>query len=404
MLSGTERCGIIMKKSIAFILLGVVCFCIFYGIRYLENPVETQTVISEVYENKIDTSGYIVRTEQVYNAPVSGTVYHYIQEGTRVGRNRVLSTVYTGGISQQTLQELNNINKKLAELENSGTDASYMAGSASSEEDIENIKNNIIKAKTEHNIAKISDYKAQINAIITGSVQNTQGQSVDELTNRKNALESSMNSLKNDLYSQMSGVFSGNVDGLEGILTPRDVMSYKVADYENIAEKAKEYKTTATSGEPVCKVVNNHTWYVMMTVDKETAQGLKNGRKVKLRFGYLPGIEADATLEYISTENSETDKNVIVVKCEQYKEGVYSLRFSKIELILESYEGYRIPVSALRVHDGVKGVLVKNAGAQLFKPCNVVYTDTVGGTVIISPVSGTQNMLRDYDCIVVGEK
>lgn len=393
-----------MKKSISFILLGVVCFCVFYGIRYLENPVETQTAVSEIYENKVDTAGYIVRTEQVYNAPVSGTVYHYIQEGTRVGKNRVLSTVYTGGVSHQTLQELNNINKKIAELENAGTEASYMAGGANSEENIENIKNNIIKAKTEHQISKIADYKAQINAIITGSAQNTPVQSIEELTTRKNGLEASLRSSKNDLYSQMSGVFSGNVDGLEEILTPKNVLSYKLADYNNLADTVKEHKTTASSGEPVCKVVNNHIWYVMMTVDREIAQGLKVGRKVKLRFGYLPGIEADAAVEYISTENSETGKNVIVVKCEQYKEGVFSLRFSNIELILESYEGYRIPVSALRVQDGEKGVLVKNAGAQMFKPCNVIYTDTVGGTVIISPVSGTQNMLREYDCIVVGEK
>lgn len=393
-----------MKKSISFILLGVVCFCVFYGIRYLENPVETQTAVSEVYENKIDTSGYIVRTEQVYNAPVSGTVYHYIQEGTRVGKNRVLSTVYTGGISEETLQELNNINKKIAELENAGTEASYMAGGANSEENIENIKNNIIKAKTEHQISKIADYKAQINAIITGSAQNMPVQSIEELTTRKNGLEASLRSSKNDLYSQISGVFSGNVDGLEEVLTPKNVLSYKLADYNNLADTVKEHKTTASSGEPVCKVVNNHIWYVMMTVDREVAEGLKVGRKVKLRFGYLPGIEADAAVEYISTENSEDDKNVIVVKCEQYKEGVFSLRFSNIELILESYEGYRIPVSALRVQDGEKGVLVKNAGAQMFKPCNVIYTDTVGGTVIISPVSGTQNMLREYDCIVVGEK
>ena len=112
----------------------------------------------------------------------------------------------------------------------------------------------------------------------------------------------------------------------------------------------------------------------------------------------------DAIIEYISTEDSEIDKNVVVVKCEQYKEGAFSLRFSEMELILESYAGYRIPVSALRVEGEKKGVLVKNGGVQIFKPCNVVYTDIPGETVIISPVSGTQNMLREYDNIVVGEK
>ncbi len=394
-----------MKKGISIILLGVICFCIFYGIRYIENPVETQTAISEIYENKIDTSGYIVRSEQVYNAPASGAVYHYIQEGTRVGKNRVLSTVYTGDVAEETLHELNNINKKIAELENSGGETAYMTGGANSEEDIENLKNNIIKAKANHNISKISGYKAQINGIIKGDAGGNVQISIEELQNRKNSIEASLRSVKNDIYSQISGVFSQNVDSLEGVLTPNSVMSYKIADYKGIADAAKEYKATANAGQPVCKVVNNHTWYVMLTVDRENAKNLKIGRTVKLRFGQLPGIEAEATIEYISTEDSNTDKNVVVVKCEQYKEGVYSLRFSEIELILESYEGYKIPISALRVSDsGERGVLVKSGGAQLFKPCKVIYTDTAGGTVIVSPVSGTQYMLREYDCIVVGEK
>ena len=60
-----------MKKSIYVILICVVCFCVFYGIRYVENPVETQDAILEVYENKINTKGYVIKSEQVYSAPVS---------------------------------------------------------------------------------------------------------------------------------------------------------------------------------------------------------------------------------------------------------------------------------------------------------------------------------------------
>lgn len=394
-----------MKKSVYLILLGVICFCVFYGIRYVENPVETQVAISEVYENKINTAGYIVKNEQVYSAPVSGAVYHYIEEGTRVGKNRVLSTVYTGDVSEETLRELNNINIKIAELENESTESAYMAGGMNSEEDIENIKNNIIKAKTGHDIKKIAGYKAQINAIITGDAKSTASTNIDELLARKNQLEASLRSVKNDIYSQISGVFSKNVDSLEEVLTPQNVMSYKMADFNGLAETVAEYKAVAASGQPVCKVVNNHTWYVMMTVERKVAQELKVGRNVKIRFGQLPGTTAEGSIEYISSEGSDTDKNVIVVKCEEYREGVFSLRYSEMELILESYEGYRIPVSAIRVtEDGKRGVLVKSSGAQVFKPCKIVYTDIAGGTVIVSPESGSSNMLREYDNIVVGEK
>ena len=392
-----------MKKSILFVLLSAFCFCVFYGIRYMENPVKTQTAILEVYEQKIDTVGYIVRSEQVYNAPASGTVYHYVQEGTKVSRNSPLSTVYTGEISEATLQELININKKIYEIESSGNKDSFSSAGYSNEEDIENIKNKIIEASKNDEIEKISEYKAQINSVITGDSKNINTSNLEDLKNRKWQLETSINSAKRDIYSQMAGVFSKNVDGLEEILTPNAVLKYKLEDYLNLSDVIKEKSTEENNA--VCKVVNNYTWYVVMAVDSTTAEELKVGKKVKVRFDEIPGIEADATIAHISTEDTGTKKNVVVVKCEQYKEGVFSQRYSGVELILKSYEGYRIPVSAIRINDKhEKGVLVRNGGTQVFKPCNVVYTDTVEQTVIISPVTGSKNLLREYDNIVVGEK
>jgi len=391
-----------MKKSIIIVLLCVISFCVFYGVRYMENPVATQPAIMEVYEQKIDTVGYIVRSEQVYNAPASGTVYHYVQEGTRVSRNSPLSTIYTGEISEGTLQELNNINKKIYEIESSGNKDSFSSAGYSNEGDIENIKNNIIAASRNDDIEKIAEYKAQINSVITGDSKNVQTNDLQALKDRKWQLETSINSGKRDIYSQMAGVFSKNVDGLEGVLTPSAILKYKLDDYLKLSSTVKEQAMSDNNS--VCKVVNNYTWYVMMAIDHSAASELKVGKKVKVRFDEIPGIEAEGSVEYISTEDSGTNKNVVVVKCEEYQEGVFSLRHSGVEMILKSYEGYRIPVSAIRVVDDKKGVLVRNGATQVFKPCNVVYTDTSAGTVIISAVSGERNLLREYDNIVVGEK
>lgn len=394
-----------MKKSIFVILMLVVCFCIFYGIRYVENPVETQVCTSEVYENKIDTSGYIVRTEQVYNAPAAGMVYHYISEGTRVGKGRVLSTVYAGDVSEETLQELNSINQKIEELSNEGEAASYLAGSGGGEEDIEAIKNNIISAARSGKVEKIPNYKAQINAIITGDAKSTKYASIEELTARKNSIEAGLRNAKNDIYSQISGIFSKNIDSFEEVLTPQNIMTYKVADYDKLKESARENKLETSSGMPICKVINNHEWYVMTTLKRKEAEEIKVGKSVKVRFDYLPGVTANGKVEYISAEDSGTDKVLAVIKFEEYKEGVYSLRYSDMEIILESYEGFKLPISALRVTDGgQKGVLVKGLGSQVFKPCNVIYSDKLHETVIVEPVSGEKNLLREHDSVVIGEK
>lgn len=392
-----------MKKSVYVILVLFAMFFTFYGIRYIGRPIKSQPAISEVYENKIITSGYIVKTEQVYGAGVSGRVYHYIQEGTKVKKNNLLSTVYTGGVSEQTLAELNSINQKIAELQNT-SGSSYSFGS-NSQENIDIIKNNIIKSANKNNLSDIESYKAQINGIVTGDVKDIRSSSIEELEERKRMLELSIDSTKNDIYSQIAGIFSKNVDGLEDELTPKTIMDYRFAEYEKIKEPNVKTQMTVSEGEPICKVINSQTWYVMTAIKAENAAKIRKGQKVKLRFSELPGIEAEGTVEYISAEDSKTEKNVVIVKCELYKEGVLSLRFTGIELVLESYEGYRLPMSAIHSDNGTMGVMVRTDSGTVFRKCKILYTDVSDQTVIISSqFEDTKGMLKESDRILIGEK
>ena len=392
-----------MKKSVFVILVCLAVFCTFYGIRYVNRPLKSVPAISETYENKIITTGYVVKTEFLHNANAGGKVYHYLQEGTKVKKNSILSTVYVGGVSEQTLAELNNINQKIAELQNT-SNMSYSFGS-NSQENIDTIKNNIIKSANKNDLSDIENYKAQINSIVTGDVKDIRTSSIDTLESRKKMLEASIDSTKNDIYSQVAGVFSKNIDGLEGILTPKEIMNYHLLEYEGIKEPEHKSQMTVNEGEPICKVINSQVWYIMTAVKAENAEKLQKGQKVKLRFTELPGIEAEGRVAYISSEDSKTEKNVVVIKCEQYKEGVLSLRLVGIELVLESYEGYRLPMSAIRNVDGAKGVMVRTESGTSLRKCKILYTDISDQTVIISKeFDDTKGILKESDRIIIGEK
>lgn len=391
-----------MKKNIYFILLCLLMFCTFYGIRYMRRPEKSQPAISEIYENKVITSAYIVKTEQVYNAPADGRIYHYIGEGTKVKKNNVLATVYTGGVSEQALAELNNINQKIAELTNSNSAYSF---GANSQENIDIIKGNIIEAANSNSLEDIESYKAQINSIVTGSVQDIKKSDISKLELKKQEIEAGLGSGKSDIYSQMAGIYSKNIDGLEDVLTPNAIMSYKISDYNDIKLPEDKPQNPVTDGQPVCKVVNNQKWYIMTAINKDTSEKLKKGQRVTVRFTQIPGIESEGVIEYISAEDKNADKNVVIIKCEQYKEGVLSLRFTGVELVTESYEGYRVPMSAIRLVDGEKCVMVRTETGKFLRKCKVLYTDIADETVIISQdFDDTRGRLKESDSIIVGEK
>ena len=195
------------------------------------------------------------------------------------------------------------------------------------------------------------------------------------------------------------------MDGLENTIKPADLSWYMVADYRNLKEPETGVvgNRTVKEGEPVCKVVDNHTWYVVAVISKEDRDKIEVGDDVQIRISELPGEAAEAKIDYISPEPEGSQEYLVCVKCERYLEGVFNIRKSEVEIILESFYGYEIPIYAIHVEDGKNGVMVRTGSMEIFKECNILHRNDETGMVIVEP-SGDGNSLSDGDKIVLGEK
>ena len=150
-------------------------------------------------------------------------------------------------------------------------------------------------------------------------------------------------------------------------------------------------------------MADNHVWYVMMLVDKEDLSNVKTNTAAEIRFDKIPGVQTAVNVVHIA-EALDGDKAVIVFKSERYSEGVFSIRESAAEVILKSYEGFEIPVHAIRVKDGQTGVMIQKGTGEIFKKCEVIYTDAQSETAIVKAVTGERNILTVGDRVVLGEK
>lgn len=393
-----------MKKSIVITVIAVITVVCVYAAKYLDKPVATTIARVTEYEESTTAEAYLVREESVYTAEKSGTFYTYEDEGARVGKNRLIATVYDGIVNSQSLQEINNLNKKISEIEEYDKNNSFLKDNSDSETRLKNLKDEIVNAASDMDASQMSKIKSSIKEIVSGVGSEASGESTQELTRRKSELEASLGKAKSDIYSDCSGVFSTIIDGMEGELTVDKLDSYTLEDFDAIAAKNIEAaaKLTVLSGDAVCKVTDNHVWYVMAKT--ENTLNLKKGQSVILRFDSIPGVEAEAKVLRIASEEGEQN-SLIIFECEKYIEGIFSIRQSSIEIVAKSYSGYRIPISALRVKDGVQGVMVKYGVNEIFKPCKVIFTDNENDTVIINAITeGVTNPLEQFDKIIVGEK
>ena len=395
-----------MKKSVVFIIAGVILVLGVYVARYLDAPVETRIAQVTEYEESVTGDAYLIRDESVYQAGASGTFYAYAQEGARVGKDRLIAAVYNGVVDEQVLQELNNLDKKIAELEEYSKKDTFVADEADSENRLKNLKNQIIEAAADNNPSEVAKIKGSIKSIISGAADDGVQNDVEQLKSQKSAAEAQLGHSKVDIYSDCSGVFSTHIDGLEEVLTADKINDYTTADFDSAAEKiaVQPEKSAALDGEPICKVIDNHVWYVMVKLPADKLADFKKGQDVTLRFDSVPGVEAGASIVHITVDDG-AENRVVILECKKYIEGIFSVRQSTVEIISQQYKGFEIPIYAVRVKDGQQGVMVQYGINEIFKPCKVIFTNKDNDTVIIESVTeNVRNPLEQYDKIVLGEK
>lgn len=401
-----KRIELIMKKGVYIIVAVTVLAVIFYGVRYVNMPVDILVAKAETKESIISAEGIIVYDESVYTAGNTGTFYSYTGEGERVGKDRCVATVYDGIVDKDVLQSLYNIDKKISDMEEySRKNSGYVSNASSNQAAIESIRSEIIDAALEDNISKMSEYKNKLkNAAGVGGEDNTE-QNLEQMKKEKESIEAKINQSNRDIYSNMSGIYTTSLDGLEGEIKPSDLNGYTVSDFKALKAPKDSImgNRTVEKGDAVCKVVDNHEWYVVCVINKEERSRIEVGESVGLRVSELPGADVEAKIDYISEEGEGAEEYLAVIKCERYLEGVFNIRKSKIELILESYYGYEVPVYAIHARDGKNGVMVQGTGAEIFKECEILTRDNETGMVIIT-AAGEGSELSDGDKIILGDK
>lgn len=392
-----------MKKFFAVVIFIVAAAMVGYGIKYVMTPIDTVDAVVTDEEKSISAKGVIIREERVYYAGSSGKVYNNVTEGSRVAKDSLISTVYGGSVNSDILKELYNIDKKIEK--ESQKRESYASDYISPESEIASRTSDIINAASNNDIMTIAQYKEDINSLRLGE-DVSRIDRVKELETQKNELEESIGSDKSEIYADISGVFTTYLDGLEGELRP-DVVETYTADYiSGLEAKNREdkSKTDVNTGDPVCKVVNNHVWYVAVPVETAKLDKISENTSVKVRFKNMANEKIKGVIDYIG-EGDENGMSVVMVKCPFYFESAYSYREADVDIIFEEYTGYRVPIHAVHTDENGSHSVIGEIGKTQYKcECEVLYSDTERAIAVVQSTENAENKLSRMERIVIGER
>ena len=142
------------------------------------------------------------------------------------------------------------------------------------------------------------------------------------------------------VYAPAAGVFSGTVDGWEGLITPD-----KLDELTAQSLSALLSQTPAPVSGPVGKLITGSTWYFAALLPG-TDTGLQSGKTYSLTFSGDYYGQIPMKLERVSLEGEQT---LAIFSCRTHLSDTTLLRVQTVDVVIHHLEGIRIPRKALRV-------------------------------------------------------
>ena len=388
-------------SRIAAILLSV--FLIWNIYLYFSNRDKTELVRYGSIRDVISCDGYLIKTETLVAAPADGVLQPYIQDCKRCGKDITVAAILSGEADEVSRKQLTVIKSRIASLEdaikNRGFEDDILSLDTAINEDIKQI----IKSAASGKMTKVEEYKNKI--VLLSDRKSASGGNgeiiLDKLRQEQKELESKLGNIINEVAAPCSGVFTARLDGYELKMTPEIIPELKISDLEEMKSVVSQAQSNVSRGENVFKVIDNFDWYVCAVLTGEQADGMKKGDRVSISFRDADDETAPATVESIGAD--ENGKRIVTFRLSRDIGDVLSRRRVSIDIIRKTYEGFKLPTAALAYENGTTGVYVLVGGAQVFKPCEVVYHNDE--FMIIKEDNSKENALLLYDNVVIsGDK
>jgi hypothetical protein len=331
------------KLMLAAIFLTVLVYFAVNLIAYFSDPYSTAVAYAYTGEKAVTVSGYVVRDEEVL-AGGGDLVYSSRGEGERVGRGGTVALIYP---TVQALDDANTLRELSSQLEQLLYARSLSAGSQATARLDEEITAALSSFRGAMADGRLQDAGEQGEALRTAVLRRSYAffgdmdldASIASLQERISGLSAAAEADVTRVSAPKAGLFSGLVDGYEGILNLENIQEMTPETYRAITPPAD------ISG--VGKMVYGDSWAFVSLMRSEDVKEMQEGDTVTLRF--QKGLDRDMRMKvsYISAE--EGGRKVVVFSSGKYLHLATLLRHQNVQVIFESYDGVRVPRSALRV-------------------------------------------------------
>lgn len=392
----------VITAAISLFLIIYIIIQLFDGFKV---SVETTAALYVNERELLTLDAYIIRREQVLYSKNSGSVGYHYANGSKVGVDTIVASVYSGGDIRKKIID---IDEKITLLENSNIYEAIAAADTKAIDARINHLYTLIRKKTEEGevgyaLRKKDELLTLLNRrqIVVKAVSNFNDK-IESLKTQRTTITSGLSGLAEEIKTASSGYFFNTVDGFESAFSAIDVDIMTVSDYTDLIKTTPFVTDEAgIKGYPIGKIALDYYWYTVCEIQSDLLHNFITGKRFDIIYPYSGDKEINTVLYRVIKEN-DSDSVVLVFKNGITSESFNYLRRQTIEIIRSSYSGYRVPISAVRMVNDKQGVFVLSGSVVKFREIEPLFEKN--GYLIVREKDATNpehaNRLGLYEMII----
>ena len=357
---------------------------------------ETATLYSSA--EKISFQGVYIRNESVIRGDSSGVLSYPNADGSKIANGSVVAYVYRSENDiyvNHRIEQLREEVELLESAQNPGTTSVADPASISSLIDEEYQTIAFLIAKNDLEALEKERRKLQtlmdIYRIIIDEESNFNA-AIDELNAQIALLEGQIRDPISVITADSTGYFISHTDGYEGSLSLDNLDSITVDKIKEIISNPNKESFGSTVG----KMVDGYEWKMAGIIDPRTAD-FKVGNSITVKFASTPDTVTAVIEDIISSD--DPGESVIIISCDKLTYNLVQRRVERVELILNDYEGIKVPRSAIRFdRNNEKGVYILLGQRIAFKKIDPIYECD---EYILSQITSDSSYVSIYDDIII---
>lgn len=364
----------------AVLLLGsVVGWLIF---RTVGGTVEAASVTMEA-----PIKAVVIRDETVVTAETYGNISYYVAEGERITSGTKICEVYKWGTYDSVQADLLTMQQEIR---------SYQVGTL-----LQDIVNTELTAMDGSIAAKLDEIAAvaggesgadmlklnqELKTLMDGrrDYLKSKIQPDDKLMSlyeREQTLLERLESWKQDVYSQNSGMVSFYFDGYESVLN-RNTMAQVLPSDITAVINGKAAPAATTAEKPLYRVMNTSVWYLAVVAGSNSPARFVEGES----YDVLLDGNYDKPYTAVAESISVIDGNTLTIL--RVNDDVAPVAGARVvsATVRATFTGTAVASRAIMTVDGQTGIYITENGERRFVPVTVLYSD--GKNAAVRPKDG----------------